>query len=244
MEKVVKSRNKFLKFLPPRAAPAIIFPTNSFSPKRSDVPIKPKSHLYKGFSGPIISIVPEEARKKIRSSSFRAHEPTSPKVSCMGQIKMHKKTTKNITKNKHVWLPTIFKLGNSHCGAKKKASGFGELLGGARTQERKFDDSKGKPSRLVDRSVPGLGQIKQLPSRRNSLPNYDWTAHIAVPVDGDHVLDYFSDEESEGEEKEVLIPFSAPIILLGGGGVDLVPKKEINLWKRRTMPQPRPLQLS
>ncbi|XP_058225523.1 uncharacterized protein At1g76070-like [Rhododendron vialii] len=252
MEKVARSRNKFLKFylsrnllkfLPPRAAPAI---TNPFSPKkdkRSDVPIKHKSHLYKGFSGPIISIVPEEARRKIHSASFRTHEPTSPEVSCMGQIKKHKRKTKIITKDKHVSLPTNFKPENSHYEAKKKALGFGKLFGGAWPHGRKFDDSKGKPSNSVDRTAPGLGQMKRLPSRRNSLKNFDWTAQIA-PVDGDYGLDYFSDEESEGEEKEVIIPFSAPIILVGGGGrVALEPKKEINLWKRRTMPQPRPLQV-
>ncbi|KAG5542489.1 hypothetical protein RHGRI_022136 [Rhododendron griersonianum] len=68
-------------------------------------------------------------------------------------------------------------------------------------------------------------------------------------MDGDNDREYFSDEESEGEEEEVIIPFSAPIILVGdgggggGGGVALEPKKEINLWKRRTMPQSRPTQV-
>lgn len=232
-----KSRNKFLKFLP-RAASAVRFQNPPFSP------VKLKPHAGKGFSGQFMSIIPAEARGKPKNSTtatFEAQEPTSPKVSCMGQIKKHKKKTNIITKDKHVSLPTNFKPGNSNDEAKKKALGFGKLFGGAWPHGRKFDDSKGKPFNLVDRSAPGLGQMKRLPSRRNSLANFDWTAQIE-PVDGDYGRDYFSDEESEGEEKEVIIPFSAPIILVGGR-VALEPKKEINLWKRRTMPQPRPLQV-
>lgn len=248
MEKVVRSRNKLLKFLPPRAVPATTYQTNHFSPKKDkrfglDLPIKPKSHLCKGFSGPIISTVAEEARRNnLNNSSFKAHEPTSPKVSCMGQIKKHKKNTKIITKDKHVSLPANFKPGDSHHEVEKKKLGIGKLFSGSRPRGRKSDDSDGKPYKLVERSAPGLGQIKRLSSSRNSLANFDWTAQIA-PVDGDHDRDYFSDEESEGEEKEVIVPFSAPIILVGGGGVSLEPRKEINLWKRRTMPQPKPLQV-
>ncbi|KAI8548990.1 hypothetical protein RHMOL_Rhmol07G0316300 [Rhododendron molle] len=140
----------------------------------------------------------------------------------MGQIKKHKKKTNNIiTKHKHVSHPTNFEPRNSHYEAKKKASRFGKLFGGVWPH--------------------GLGQIMQLPSRRNLLANFNWMAQIAL-MDRDNDREYFSDEESEAEE-EVIIPFSAPIILVGGGGgVALEPKKEINLWKRRTMPQPRPTQ--
>ncbi|XP_072980049.1 uncharacterized protein At1g76070-like [Typha angustifolia] len=48
----------------------------------------------KGFSGPIVPLIPMEARrskeKDRRGGNFETEEPTSPKVSCMGQIK-HKK---------------------------------------------------------------------------------------------------------------------------------------------------------
>jgi hypothetical protein len=68
-------------------------------------------------------------------------------------------------------------------------------------------------------------------------------AQIA-PMDRDH-RNYYSDEErgeSDEEEEEFMIPFSAPMMI--GGGVPLQPRKEINLWKRRTMAPPRPLQLN
>ncbi|KAF7137354.1 hypothetical protein RHSIM_Rhsim07G0251200 [Rhododendron simsii] len=125
----------------------------------------------------------------------------------MGQIKKHKKKTIIIaTTEKHVSLPTNFEPGNSHYEAKKKASRFGKLFGGAWPHGRKFEDSKGKPSKLVDRSTPGLGQIKQLPGRWNSLANLDWMAQIAL-MDGDNEREHFSDEVSEGEEEEVIRSF-------------------------------------
>lgn len=62
--------------------------------------------------------------------------------------------------------------------------------------------------------------------------------------------DYYSDEDRRDSDcefeyqEEPIIPFSAPITVGGGGGLALQPKKEINLWKRRTMNPPRPLRLN
>ncbi|MCI72429.1 syringolide-induced protein 14-1-1, partial [Trifolium medium] len=78
--------------------------------------------------------------------------------------------------------------------------------------------------------------------------NFDWKA-VIEPEEIDQ-RDCFTD----GEEDEILIPFSAPI-LVGGGAADTTssnvaanlkfkPRNEINLWKRRTMAPPRPLQLN
>ncbi|CAL9072319.1 unnamed protein product [Musa textilis] len=59
-------------------------------------PTKPRAHgQSRSFSGPITaSIVPMEARRKQeRRGGFEApREPTSPKVTCMGQIKLEKMT--------------------------------------------------------------------------------------------------------------------------------------------------------
>ncbi|PSS17979.1 hypothetical protein CEY00_Acc08674 [Actinidia chinensis var. chinensis] len=203
MEKPPKSKNKFLKFLP-----KVTFHNHKppFSPK-SDA--KPQKGL--------LFIIPAEARRKPKNSSFEAHEPTSPKVSCMGQIKhKHKKQTHK--EKKHVSLPKDFKPTNKL----------------SKQPGRKSD--VGRPT-VPDRA-PSLSQIRRFTTSRDSLAGFDWTAQIA-PVEGDRG-NYYSDEESDGEEKEVIIPFSAPILV----GVALEPKKEINLWKRRTMAQPMPLRVN
>uniref|UniRef100_A0A5B7BNF0 Uncharacterized protein n=1 Tax=Davidia involucrata TaxID=16924 RepID=A0A5B7BNF0_DAVIN len=79
-----------------------------------------KTHVGRGFFDPIISIIPAEARRKPKNSSFEAQEPTSPKVSCMGQIKRKMKIKK--TKQIVVLLPKDFKPVSSPSEAKKKPS--------------------------------------------------------------------------------------------------------------------------
>ncbi|GFS36010.1 hypothetical protein Acr_00g0043370 [Actinidia rufa] len=103
----------------------------------------------------------------------------------------------------------------------------------AKQQGRKSDVSRPTGSDLG----PSLSQIKRFTSGRDSLAGFDWMAQIA-PAEGDQG-NYYSDEDSDGEE-EVIVPFSAPILV----GVDLEPKKEINLWNRRTVTQPRPLRVN
>ncbi|CAL5349463.1 unnamed protein product [Camellia sinensis] len=237
MDKPARSKNKFLMFLP-KPASANTFQNHTFSPtkdKRSEFhQTKLKTHIGKGFSGPIISIIPADARRNTKkNSSFEAQqEPTSPKVSCMGQIKHKKKVIKN---EKHASPPKDFKP----VEPKKKVSKIRSLFSSKTPTGRKSDDSDGK-SDLSDKA-PSLSQTTRFSNGRDSLSSLDWMAQVA-PVDGD------SDEESEEEEeeREIIIPFSAPILVGGGGGgvVALEPRKEINLWKRRTIAQPMPLQVN
>uniref|UniRef100_A0A5B6YUQ5 Syringolide-induced protein 14-1-1 n=1 Tax=Davidia involucrata TaxID=16924 RepID=A0A5B6YUQ5_DAVIN len=235
MEKPSKSKNGLLKFLP-RAASAVSFQNHPFSPSRQD---KMKTHVGRGFSGPIISMIPAEARRKSKNSSFEAQEPTSPKVSCMGQIKLKHKH-KNKTKIKKTKQTTV----SPPIEAKKKPSTSTSIRnmfsGSAKAAARKSDAHKPP---LIPDGTPSLNQMKRFASGRDKFASFDWTAQIAPAIDSDQ-RNYYSDEErgdSEGEE-EVIIPFSAPILL--GGIAALEPRKEVNLWKRRTMVQPRPLQLN
>ncbi|XAR61605.1 hypothetical protein NMG60_11016071 [Bertholletia excelsa] len=213
MEKAVKAKNKFLKLLP-RAASAVAFHSHPFSPTRD-----PRLKAYAGKW-----LVPEAARLKPKELAFEpAEEPTSPRVSCIGQIKHKKKMKKE----------------------KKRASRPKELgpvrpnLWTARNVA--VASSPGEPE-LLDRA-PSLSQMKRFASGRDSLNGLNW-AGGAGPA-------YNSGEESEEEDREVIIPFSAPIFVGGSGsagggygdGVDLKPRKEINLWKRRTMTQPMSLQV-
>lgn len=253
-----KPKNNILRFLP-KAASVVSFQNPPFSPnreKRSDHYMinKIKTHAGRGFSGPIISIIPDEARRKPKCGSFETQEePTSPKVSCMGQIKAHKKKLK---KNKRVSPPDhhhhhhqVSKLLTWSPGEVTKHTSALRRMFSSVKPERKSDadsDHLHEPVTLPDRA-PALSQMKRFASGRDSLPNFDWTAQI--PSSDNNRRNYYSDEdrdddESDQEEDDVKIPFSAPI-LVGGtcGGLPTQPRKEVNLWKRRTMAPPRPLQL-
>ena len=263
MEKQGKPKNKILKFLP-RAASAVAasFQNPTFSPgrdRRSEVNTN-RHKANRGFSGPIISIIPDEARRKSsKNGGFETQEPTSPKVSCMGQIK-HKKQIKKAKRatpprpqeSKPVTAATMFSCSSSSFSppelknTNKHASAFMRIFTGAKPpRSNKNGGFADKPDGVVpdDIEVPSLCQMKRFASGRNSLGDFDWTAQIS-PVDKD-ILKYYSDEErgeSDEEEEDMRIPFSAPMMV--GGGVPLQPRKEINLWKRRTMSPPTPLQLN
>ncbi|XP_038877727.1 uncharacterized protein At1g76070-like [Benincasa hispida] len=216
MEKHSKPKSQFMKFLP-RAASAVNFNNPPVSPGRETRPLPGR-----GFSGPMmISIIPREARSKSNNSGFETPEPTSPKVSCIGQIK-HKKKLKDLAKKAAATVES--KKRHPPSGIKRILTG-GKVLGRAKSNVAAAAPS-GKPP-LPERA-PGLNQMKRFSSGRGALANFDWTAQIAP-------------DDVEGEEA-------------GGGGrrtvwIDeevgpLQPRKEVNIWKRRTVVPPTPLQLN
>ncbi|KAL8150076.1 uncharacterized protein At1g76070-like [Apium graveolens] len=264
----IKSKNRLLKL----ASSAVSFQNPPFSPNRE------KAHARKGFSGPMI---PAEARYKSKNSSYISHEPTSPKVSCMGQIK-HKKKLRDLNKNKanvhnslpprddhgfvsystplqHVnpsknQKPKLFRSfhsftevknknpapvqSSSHQDTDKKKKGIRNIF----SKPNKRSDYEAPLTAPSDKKAPSLGQLQRFSSGRNSLSNFDWTTAQISPAE-----EHDDDDESDGEwdEEDAKISFSAPISLSSCSIVGNVePRKEINLWKRRTMPQPKPLQLN
>lgn len=269
----IKSKNRLLKLV---ASSTVSFQNPPFSPNRE------KAQARKGFSGPMI---PAEARYKSKNSSYISHEPTSPKVSCMGQIK-HKKKIRDLNKKKgnvHDSLPPrgdhfishsqpleqvnpsksqkpkIFKSFQSFSDVKKKDPA--PVLKSVQSFNHEDTDRKkkknsgirnlfGKPSKRnvyeppltapSDKKAPGLGQLQRFSSGRNSLSNFDWTTAQISPAEA-------HDDESDGEwdEEDAKISFSAPLGTTSSCSlVNAEPRKEINLWKRRTMAQPKPLQLN
>src|SRR4051812_30331770 len=110
-EKQSKVRNRFLKAI------TVTFQNAPFSPGRdhkfrSDNNTNrwgAKTNSGKGFSGPMVTMIPYEARRKPRDGTGVSvtQEPTSPKISCMGQIKHHKK--KNIPTGKTTDVSTTAK---------------------------------------------------------------------------------------------------------------------------------------
>ncbi|GMH20523.1 hypothetical protein Nepgr_022364 [Nepenthes gracilis] len=244
MEKQHKSQNKLFKYLP-RAASAVSFQNPVFSPGR-DKRSSAKHGL--GFSGPIFTstLIPDAARRKPKNggSSFDvAQEPTSPKVSCIGQIKLKHKKKKIMTMTKKKSVPSD--SSPDHRPPRHKAKQGFKI-------QKIFSKSKldGKPDDWSAVSeAPSLGMMKKFASGRESLGDFDWKAQFKHE---DYDRDYHSDEEGgrggehgdEEGEKEVIIPHSAPI-LVGGRAVNLEARKrkEVNIWKRRSFVSPRPLQL-
>ncbi|KAJ0967036.1 hypothetical protein J5N97_023953 [Dioscorea zingiberensis] len=206
MEKppVPKSKtNKILKIL--KGSTSFSISNNHFSP-RGRRPENSKPFHNKGFSGPL---VPMEARRKGESRSFDVREPTSPKVSCMGQIKLKK----------------------SNCSSRKVSDKDRIQKKNSFTLKKMFN-TKVRPGRKTETPVvappPPVGQLRRFTSGRDWLADFDWKKA-------------YEDSEEE-EEEEVMVPHSAPI-LIGGGGVAPEPKKEVNLWKRRTIDPPKALQM-
>lgn len=217
MEKPSKLRIKILKFLSQAAAPAVTYKSPPPSPRN-----------------PIVSIIPKETRRKPRngSTTFAAKEPTSPKVSCMGQVKGKKKKKKSKPKPKLVCPPppqegTSLPL----CIPKQKTFKVSKVIPKVLiTQGKTMDDgvviatsSSSRSSRGPER-VPSLGQMKRFESGHGVLSDFDL---MEVDDDPDRVeglkLGVRGEEEEDDDDEN---------------------KKEvIILWKRRSMSPPMPLQL-
>ncbi|RDX58548.1 hypothetical protein CR513_62129, partial [Mucuna pruriens] len=244
MEKQLKLRSKILKALPKAvAAVSVTFQNPPFSPGRDHK------------SKPIVSMIPHEARRKSRDrgiDEIYSQEPTSPKISCMGQIKHKKKKIKkakaksntsssasrNIEVKKHV---SAFQKMLSFQGAKPKSEGRKSNASAPGDINNKYKDDALDAAR-----APHVSQIRRFCSGRDALANFDWKVAQVAPEEEE--IDYYSDDPKEEEEEhQVIIPFSAPMLMGDGVGhgcvLNLKPRKEINLWKRRTMAPPRPLQL-
>ncbi|CAM8938368.1 unnamed protein product [Rhodiola kirilowii] len=272
----VKSKNKLMKYLP-RAASALTFQNPRVSPGREAKPrhsdaYRNRAHAAqtaaqnRAFSGPLASLVPMEARgnKKEKKEDGRrgdggfdsdVEEPRSPKISCIGQIKEKKKLNK-LKREKSKKLEKVKKsqAKTEDKGAKNKPiSGLGNIF-----RRKNTSGSAEKTVVKVAPPPPGLSQMKRFSSGRDAFANFDWTKQVA-PVDREcysdddeqrRDWDDDDEEEEDGGRSDVMIPFSAPM-MIGGGNyygegdvIKLEPRKEICLWKKRNMAPPQPLKLN
>ncbi|WOK94667.1 serine/arginine-rich splicing factor SR45a isoform X1 [Canna indica] len=237
MEKTSRRRS-LIGFLPNRASFSHI-PYHPHSPGR-------ENHLQRrGFSGPMVSIVPMEARRKQKNGGFETpQEPTSPKVTCMGQIKLRKMAARCNKINKAPKRPPV--VDPSDADRKPPPSSFNirwmfrrkarssAVSGGGDSSDAA---AEGGGARVVATASPArvraplLGQMRRFASGRESLGDFDWRK-----------ADAGREEDSDEEEEEVLVPHSAPIMVSNGVVVGVEPRKEVNLWKRRTLSPPSRLQ--
>lgn len=223
-----KLKGMLLKFLP-KSPTAVTFQSPPISPR--------KATPGKALLIPAASIIPKDARRRMKNGSFDAREPGSPMVSCIGQVKNKKKKTK-LRLNRQDLPP----MGETRLEEKRPkevkknshSSSKFQLFKTAKHGQKSDIADKSKPLGLE--KVPSLADVKKFASGRGVLTNFDWRDHGAAVVP-----DCSDDEEIEGVKKKI-IPHSAPIVL-GRNEIVLEPKKEINLWKRRTTAPPPPLQL-
>ncbi|CAM0952775.1 unnamed protein product [Alopecurus aequalis] len=238
--------------------------TTNFTARAGGVGGKSSFKNRNAFSGPMVSIVPPEARRRRGSkqagggSGFRTPEASSPKVSCIGQIKRSKsKRRTKAAARKAAPKPAPLVACGVDGGAcplpprppvgasRPKRSLVKRMLfrrSGSRSSSSKSSGTdhgfKARGSTVAAAPAPpaaGLGQMKRFTSGRAAFQDFDWTEE-AEPRRGSDVDGYDSYED------EVFVAHSAPLVL-GGGMVASEPRKEVNLWRRRPMSPPTPLQL-
>ncbi|XP_076931998.1 uncharacterized protein At1g76070-like [Bidens hawaiensis] len=248
-----KSKNTIMKFLP-KATSSVSFQNHPiYSPHKSNLGI--------GLSSPMVSMILADTRRQSRNNGV-VYEPTSPRVSCMGQVKC-----KNRNKTKNPQPQPTNKISRvtdvtqeekiphkdddnneTKPGAKSgKKLGFKKLFSGISVTP---SDKKRSDSEKKDSVAPSLGTMKRFPSGRGKFSSYDWTKEVAALDSVDRRYD--SDEESDLER--FVVPSSVPVIIRSSLGFDdniirvsrisKEPRNEINLWKRRTMKQPKPLSIT
>lgn len=169
-------------------------------------------------SSPIVSLVPKEVRWRGKGRNFESKEPTSPKVSCMGQVtcKNKLKKKKRPEEQEHHGNTMLFPFHRAVIKIFK-----------ARLQgERRGQDIPPGVQRVLS-----LGHAKQFSCGRGVLQNFDWKAHDIGDGschDGpNHCADGRTRKEHQVEEE----------------AIELEPRKDVNLWKRRNMSPPKPLKL-
>ncbi|EEF31748.1 conserved hypothetical protein [Ricinus communis] len=219
MGKLQKSKSKISDLLPKAAGPVTFL---------SPPPSPARANSWKGLSSPRVSLIPKEIRRKARILSFDAREPTSPKVSCMGKIK-NRKRNKNETKK---WNnPTkldmlVSSLSSSGAMILKIFKGKQEI------EER--DASDKSPTTIAERAVraSSSSQVKKFASGRGVLKDFDWKAHVAGAADAESNCP--QDDKNQDKERDVETRTEC---------ISVEPRKEVNLWKKRAISPPRPLQL-
>ncbi|KAG2313410.1 hypothetical protein Bca52824_024967 [Brassica carinata] len=243
-----KNKNKILKMLPKAMSFGHRVPP--FSPDlHHNHNTTSSSNNKPFFSGPMV-LVPNAARVRRNKSDAVWDEPTSPKVSCIGQIKLVKSKRSSPKKNTKESSSSLTKEDDDkgrRLSKLKRLFSFSSSSAGGNTSVKPHPTTVAEhPVTVVSsEAAPSLGQMKKFASSRDALGRFDWEVekkHEEEESPADHRRGYFSDDErrsggymrddKEEEEDDIIIPLSMKPI-----------KQEVNLWKRRTMDPPKPLRL-
>ncbi|KAE9614581.1 hypothetical protein Lal_00012148 [Lupinus albus] len=171
MEKISKMKRKLFKFLPKQSvASSIAFHQNPNLSPSSNVPTK-------GYRSSVtkVSIIPKEARRKHRSASFSAREPSSPKVTCMGKVKCKKREKTH--KQKMVQKISVKNDDSDPCDEKKENILLWIFKGRDEEEGQKGNDEKGfvleEEKQDTQIAAPSLGKMNKFSSGRGSLCDFD-----------------------------------------------------------------------
>ncbi|EOA36215.1 hypothetical protein CARUB_v10010139mg [Capsella rubella] len=239
MEKASNSNKstKFSKML--QRALSIGHSAAPFSPGRDFHHSRTASTVHRGifFSSPLVPTA-ARVRRSTKNEGVLA-EPTSPKVSCIGQVKLNKPKCSSERKNKATnKLKTASSLSSCAIKEEENRRSFSKLkrLFSTLSFSSKKSNSTAFATAAVEEPVvavaPSLGKMKKFASSRGALGGFDWTVEMKR-------------QESQSDHQDVTIPYSQsmPLTQLEGLSLCPKPKSEVNLWKRRTMDRPKPLQV-
>ncbi|XP_033128067.1 uncharacterized protein At1g76070 [Brassica rapa] len=200
------------------------------------------------FSSPITPLLPTSARarRRTKSNGVVVAEPTSPKVSCIGQIKLAKSKCPEM-KNREPNTKTLETSSSSLVKEEGKGnwSILKRLFSTGRNPLKK--SSATASAAVIEHPVvaveavtaPSLGTMKRFATSRESLGGFDWRVEMKRQEEESRPDHYTPDDE------ETTIPFSVSMPLTQREGLCLYPrqKSEVNLWERRTVDRPKPLQV-
>ncbi|XP_058077952.1 uncharacterized protein At1g76070-like [Magnolia sinica] len=215
MEKPSIPKSSLLSFLSKNGG--VCFSHHPYSPgldKRIDNSNKPRPKSGKGYHNPIGSIFPAEIRRKLNNIGSFG---TKEPVSPKVSCIGQIKHNKKSCKAHCVFPSRQLKKPTPPVTASK-------IYGGAKKVEDIVVDT---------RHAPNLTQMKRFSNGRDAFANVSWK------VEGvEDCWEYSSDEEKEGSsgKNEFVIPNSAPVVM--------ETRNEVNLWKRRSMAPPTPLQMN
>ncbi|KAK8471596.1 hypothetical protein PHAVU_003G267350 [Phaseolus vulgaris] len=163
MKILSRIKDKLLKFMPTQPVASVPFQNPNMSPIGNFPTRGCRSPTHR------VSIVPMEVRRNRGSESFSAQEPSSPKVSCMGEVKGRKK--RKVRGQKRV--PT--EEGDAvACSEKKKSLQwiFKGISVEGRKQSKKGSVLEEKAAASTE-GYPSLGAMKSFASGTGSLPRFE-----------------------------------------------------------------------
>ncbi|KAF8053664.1 hypothetical protein N665_1387s0021 [Sinapis alba] len=242
MEKASNNNNskKLSKML--QKALSIGHSATPFSPVRDFRHQRTVSTANRGyfFSSPLTPLLPTSARGRRRTKSNGVvAEPTSPKVSCIGQIKLAKS---KCPEKKNTRATKNLKTSSSSLVKEESKGGWSKLKRLFSTGRNPLRKSTSTASATVIEhpvvaveavAAPSLSKMKKFATSRESLGGFNWSVEMKRQEEetrSDHRRGYSSDDD---EEKMIPCSVSMP----------LSQREGLSLWERRSIDRPKPLQV-
>ncbi|KAF9682146.1 hypothetical protein SADUNF_Sadunf05G0078400 [Salix dunnii] len=232
-----RGKSKFSVFdCLPKAASPVTFQSPPASPRSPN----------RGLSGRVVSLVPQEARRKgsqgvisfltgkkgkSKFSIFDCLPKAASPVTFQSPPASPRSPHRGLSGRVVSLVPQeARRKGRSGSCDEREEPSSPKVSCTGKKQGLQPDTSRGRPPD-ADKG-PSLGHMKRFPSSCSELKDFDWKAH-----DVSGMPDYSSYDDKNGDKEEVFI------VVEVDEDIPREPKKQVNLWKRRSMTPPGPLQL-